>query len=145
MTTGHSRRLVLAGGIAAALAVATPATPAAAAPGVGTITPFTGNISATACVNPEGLTVDLLGNFYIGSAATLPTGTICQLSPHGAIKKTISIPPGPGQLVSLLGLHFEGTRTVFALDFADTLAHPGATKARTAEIRTKKLPSLSTS
>jgi len=127
MTTGHSRHLVLAGGIAAALAVATPVT---AAPGVGTITPFTGNISATACANPEGLTIDLLGNFYIGSAATLPTGTICQLSPHGAIKKTISIPPGPGQLVSLLGLHFEGTRTVFALDFADTLAHPGATNGR---------------
>jgi sugar lactone lactonase YvrE len=100
----------------------TMAAPAAASTPVGTISPFTGNIAKTPCVNPEGLTIDLQGNFYTGSAASAAPGAICEFRPNGSFDRSIPIPAGPGGVVSLLGVLFEGRHTVFALDFADTLA-----------------------
>jgi len=108
--------------LALAVGVSTVASSAAASPSVGTISPFTGNISGGPCINPEGLTIDLRGNFYTGSAQGRPVGAVCQFDPTGAFKKSIDIPAGPGGIVSLLGVLFEGKHTVFALDFADTLA-----------------------
>jgi sugar lactone lactonase YvrE len=108
--------LVLAAG------VTTLAMPAAAAPPVGTISSFTGNLSNTPCDSPEGLTVDYQGNFYTGSSQTKPTGAVCEFGPNGVLKRTFSIPAGPSGVVSLLGVLFEGPHTLFALDFADALS-----------------------
>jgi len=110
--------------------------PAAAAPPVGTISPFTGNLATSVCVNPEGLTVDLLGHFYTGSAKIAPSGIVCEFESNGTFKKSFAIPAGPGGLVALLGVHFQGLHTVFALDFADTLVHPGATNGRVLSLNT---------
>ena len=53
--------------LAMALGATTVAAPnAAAQPPDGTISSFTGNLASSACVNPEGLTVDHRGNFYVG-------------------------------------------------------------------------------
>jgi len=100
------------------------AAPAAASPPVGTISTVTGNLSGTDCVNPEGITLDLQGNIYTGSAAILPTTHICKFDHNGAFVKSVPIPAGPGGVTPLLGLHFEPPHTVFALDFANTLASP---------------------
>jgi sugar lactone lactonase YvrE len=108
--------LILAFGLSAIAA------PAAASTPVGTISAFTGNIAGTPCVNPEGLTIDFHGNFYTGSAASKSPGAICEFEPNGAFERSIPIPAGAGGVVSLLGVLFEGSHTVFALDFADTLA-----------------------
>ncbi len=110
-----------------AVAVTAIAAPAAASPPVGTISPFSGNISLTPCINPEGLSIDFQGNFYTGSAKGAPIGAVCEFQPNGAFKRSIPIPAGPGKVVSLLGVLFEGPHTVFALDFADTLV-PGGGK-----------------
>ncbi|MGD0677369.1 MAG: SMP-30/gluconolactonase/LRE family protein [Polyangiaceae bacterium] len=118
MKRAFSMHLVAAG----IFAVTTPA--AASQPPVGTISPFTGNISATACDSPEGLAIDFQGNFYTGSSQTKPTGAVCQFSPEGTLKKTFSIPAGPSGFVSLLGVLFEGPHTLYALDFADDFGHP---------------------
>jgi sugar lactone lactonase YvrE len=106
------------------------ASPAAASPPVGTISPVTGNLAATECINPEGLTIDLQGNLYTGSAAIAPTTHVCKFDHHGAFVKAVDIPAGPGGFAPLLGVHFEPPRTVFALDFADTLVHPGTSNGR---------------
>jgi len=121
MKKGLWMHLVLVAGIS------TLAAPAAAAPPVGTISPFTGNIANTPCVNPEGLSIDFEGNFYTGSAATTPTGAVCEFSPTGAFVRSIPIPAGPGKVVSLLGVLFEAPSTLFALDFADSLV-PGSSQ-----------------
>ncbi len=107
--------------------VSTIAAPADASPPVGTISPFTGNIATTPCVNPEGLTVDFEGNFYTGSAQGRAVGAVCEFDSHGMYKRSTPIVAGPGHVVSLLGVLFEGKHTVFALDFADTLV-PGGGK-----------------
>jgi sugar lactone lactonase YvrE len=119
-----------------AVGIMTLAAPAAAAPPVGTISSFTGNLASTVCINPEGLTIDPFGNFYSGSGSTKPTGAICEFAHDGTFKKSLAIPAGPGGLVSLLGIHFEGLHTVFALDFADTLAHHGASNGRVLSVDT---------
>ncbi|HXN31213.1 MAG TPA: SMP-30/gluconolactonase/LRE family protein [Polyangiaceae bacterium] len=105
--------------------ISTVAAPAIASPPTGTISPFTGNIASTACINPEGLTIDSHGNLYTGSANGAPTGAVCEFKSDGAFKRSIPIPAGPGRLVSLLGVLFEGPHTLFALDFADTLVPTG--------------------
>jgi sugar lactone lactonase YvrE len=111
--------------LAFAAGVSTIAVPAAADPPVGTITTFAGDIKDTPCVSPEGLSVDLQGNFYTGSAQTKSTGAVCQFGPNGAFKKSFTIPPAKsGGVVSLLGVLFQPPHTVFALDFADALAGP---------------------
>jgi sugar lactone lactonase YvrE len=118
--------------LALALGVTAMAAPAAAGPAVGTISSFTGNIENVPnkpggpgpnCKNPEGLTIDLAGNFYTASAATTETpGAICEFNHQGGFQKAISIQPGvPGGSVSLLGVLWQPPHTVFALDFADTL------------------------
>ncbi len=113
--------------LAVAVGVSAISATAAASPPVGTISPFTGNIAATPCVNPEGLTIDFQGHFYTGSAKVGSSpGAVCEFSSSGAFIKSIAIPAGPGHVVSLLGVLSEGTHTVFALDFADTLL-PGST------------------
>ena len=122
--------------LALALGVATLAAPAAAAPAVGTISPFTGNLAGTACTQPEGITVDLHGNIYTGSAATTPTGAVCEFDHQGALKQVLPISAGPGGLVSLLGVLWQPPHTVFALDFADTLAHPGTSNGRVIAVDT---------
>ncbi len=125
-----SMRLVLAAGATAITS------PVVASPPVGTISAFTGNIANTACVNPEGLSIDFLGNFYTGSAKIAPTSAVCVFSRKGTLKKSITIPAGSGGLVALLGVLFEEPHTLFALDFADTLVHPGATNGRVLSVDT---------
>ena len=100
--------------------------PAAASPPVGTISPVTGNLFGTDCVNPEGLTVDWQGNLYTGSAAIAPVTHICKFDHNGVFVKSVPIPAGPGGVAPLLGVHFEPPHTVIALDFANTLASPPA-------------------
>ena len=100
------------------------AAPAAASPPVGTISPVTGNLSQTVCINPEGITIDLQGNIYTGSAALTSPTHICKFDHNGAFVKSVAIPAGPGGIAPLLGVHFEPPHTVFALDFANTLASP---------------------
>src|SRR3954462_1869751 len=71
---------------------------------VGTISTFGPSLAGTACANPEGLAIDLLGNIYTASdidGAT--TGTICVFSSTGALKRTISIPAGPAGVAPLVG------------------------------------------
>jgi sugar lactone lactonase YvrE len=123
--------------LAMALGATTVAAPnAAAQPPDGTISSFTGNLASSACINPEGLTVDYRGNFYVGSASTKPTGAICQFTSQGVLAKVIRIPAGASGLVSLLGIRFEGEHTVFALDFADSLAHKGTVNGRVIAVDT---------
>jgi hypothetical protein len=118
--------LVFAAGVSS---LAMGSTSAAASPPVGTISPFSGNISTSPCINPEGLSIDLQGNFYTGSASSANTatndgqgaGAVCQLAPSGELVKSIPIPAGPGGVVSLLGVLFRPPHTLFALDFANTL------------------------
>jgi sugar lactone lactonase YvrE len=98
--------------------------PAVASPPVGTISTVTGNLSGTDCVNPEGLTVDLQGNLYTGSAAIVPVTHVCKFDHNGVFVKSVPIPAGPGGVAPLLGVHFEPPHTVIALDFANTLASP---------------------
>jgi sugar lactone lactonase YvrE len=98
--------------------------PAVASPPVGTISPVTGNLFGTDCVNPEGLTVDLHGNLYTGSAAIVPVTHVCKFDHNGVFVKSVPIPAGPGGVAPLLGVHFEPPHTVIALDFANTLASP---------------------
>jgi sugar lactone lactonase YvrE len=105
-------------------------------PSVGTISAFTGNLAGTPCANPEGLSVDSRGNFYVGSAKIAPSSAVCVFGRNGGLKKAITIPAGPSGLVALLGVLFEGPHTVFALDFADTLVHPGATNGRVLSVDT---------
>jgi sugar lactone lactonase YvrE len=101
--------------------------PAVASPPVGTISTVTGNLAATDCINPEGLTVDWQGNFYTGSAKIAPVTFICKFDHNGTFVKKVPITAGPGHVTPLLGVHFEPPHTVFALDFADTLI-PGGGK-----------------
>lgn len=115
--------------------VALPAA-AAAAPPVGTISSFSGNLSSSVCTNPEGITIDPLGHIWTGSAKIAPTGDICEFDWRGGLRRSISIPAGPGGLVALLGVHFEGWHTVIATDFADTLVHPGSTNGRVLSVNT---------
>ena len=129
-------RLQLFTSVLLAVGASAAANPAAAAPPVGTISPFTGNIAGTACINPEGLTIDFSGNFYTGSGRVFPVGAVCQFGPNGVLKKSIVIPAGPGGFVALLGVHFEGPHTVFALDFADTFVHPGTSNGRVLAVDT---------
>lgn len=98
--------------------------PAVASPPVGTISPVTGNLFGTDCVNPEGLTVDWQGNLYTGSAAIAPVTHVCKFDHNGVFVKSVPIPAGPGGVTPLLGVHFEPPHTVIALDFANTLASP---------------------
>jgi sugar lactone lactonase YvrE len=116
-------RLAFVAGIAAI------ASPAVASPPVGTISPVTGNLSKTNCINPEGITVDLWGNLYTGSAALVPTTHICKFDHNGAFVKSVDIPAGPGGIAPLLGVHFAAPHTIIALDFANTLKSPPASFA----------------
>jgi sugar lactone lactonase YvrE len=122
--------------LALALGVTTLAAPAAANPAVGTISTFTGNLASTGCVNPEGISIDLRGNIYTGSAATTAIGHVCQFTPQGALTTVFPIPAGPGGLVSILGVFWQPPNTVFALDFADTLVNKGATNGRVIAVNT---------
>ncbi len=109
-----------------AAGVSTIAVPAAANSPVGTITTFAANIeNTTPCGSPEGLSVDLQGNFYTGSAQTKSPGAVCQFASNGTFKKSFSIQPAKSDgVVSLLGVLFQPPHTLFALDFADALAGP---------------------
>jgi len=104
--------------------------PAEASPPVGTISPVTGNLSATDCINPEGITLDLLGNIYTGSAALAPVTHICKFDHNGTFVKSIPISAGPGGITPLLGVHFEAPHTIIALDFANSLANHTANQGR---------------
>jgi sugar lactone lactonase YvrE len=108
---------------------------------VGTISPFTGNIATiqqAACSQPEGLTIDFHGNFYIASAAiTTATGHICEFDPHGTLTRVISIPAGPSQVISLLGVQFQAPHTIFALDFAGTLSPKLPANGRVLSVNTE--------
>ena len=117
--------------------ISTIAAPAAATPNVGTITSLTGNIMNTACDSPEGLSVDLQGNFYTGSSQTKPTGAVCQFAPNGTLKETFTIPAGPSGSVSLLGVLFQPPHTLFALDFANDFANPTTTDGRVIALNTE--------
>jgi sugar lactone lactonase YvrE len=93
---------------------------------VGTISSFTGNLANTVCNSPEGIALDPVGNFYVGSdrdGAT--TGAVCVFRADGTFKSSINVPAGPGGVVGLLGLLFEGTHTLFALDLADGAGNNG--------------------
>jgi sugar lactone lactonase YvrE len=103
-----------------ALGVSAFSIPATAAPPVGTISNFTANLANTVCSNPEGIAIDLLGNFYTASDRDGDTvGAVCVFRPNGTFKSSIAIPAGPGGVVALTGLLFEGPRTLFAADLAD--------------------------
>jgi sugar lactone lactonase YvrE len=117
-------KLILAAGATAV------ATPALAFTPVGTISPVTGNLSATDCINPEGITLDLQGNIYTGSAKIAPVTHICKFDHHGNFVKSVAIPAGPGGLTPLLGVHFEAPHTIIALDFANTLVNMAAKQGR---------------
>jgi sugar lactone lactonase YvrE len=126
---------------ALALGIATiAASSAASQPAVGTISSFTGNVANmanAACAKPEGITIDLLGNFYVSSAATTPkTGAVCEFDHQGAFLRVLPVPAGPGGLVSLLGVLWQPPNTVFALDFADSLAHKGTSNGRVVAVDT---------
>lgn len=106
---------------------------AAAAPRVGTISSFTGNLANTVCNSPEGIALDPQGNFYTASDRDGETvGTICVFRANGTFKSSIPVPAGPGGVVALLGLLFEGSHTLFAVDIADG----GATNGRLLAIDT---------
>jgi sugar lactone lactonase YvrE len=93
---------------------------------VGTISTFGPSLAGTVCTNPEGLTIDALGNFY--TAVDLDgstTGTVCVFDGSGRFQHTLSVRPGPAGVVALIGLHFEPPRTLFALDTADGNAPNG--------------------
>ncbi len=110
--------------LAGALSIATPAM---AAPPVGTITPVTANLANTICNSPEGIARDpLTGNLYTASDRDGDTvGTVCVFKSNGAFKSSIPVPAGPGGVVALLGLLFEGTHTLYAVDIADGGANNG--------------------
>jgi sugar lactone lactonase YvrE len=116
--------------LALAVAPVAIAAPAIASPPVGTISPVTGNLNHTDCVNPEGITVDLYGNIYTGSAALAPVTHICKFDHNGAFVKSYPIAAGPGGISPLLGVHFEFPHTIIALDFANTLANMAAKQGR---------------
>jgi sugar lactone lactonase YvrE len=117
--------------------ISTLAAPAAAAPPVGTITSFTGNISSSACDSPEGLSVDLEGNFYTGSSQTKATGAVCQFAPNGTLKQSFTIPAGPAGVVSLLGVLFQPPHKLFALDFANGFVDQTSTDGRVIALDTE--------
>jgi sugar lactone lactonase YvrE len=103
-----------------ALGVSAIGVPAFAGPPVGTISNFTGNLANTVCNSPEGLALDPQGNFYTASDRDGDAvGTICVFRSNGTFKSSIAVPAGPGGVVALLGLLFEGTRTLFSVDIAD--------------------------
>ena len=104
--------------------------PAEASPPVGTISPVTGNLSATDCINPEGITLDFQGNIYTGSAALAPVTHICKFDHNGVFVKSVPICAGPGAITPLLGVHFEAPHTIIALDFANSLANHTANQGR---------------
>jgi sugar lactone lactonase YvrE len=106
------------------------ATSAEASVPVGTISPVTGNLAATDCINPEGITLDFQGNIYTGSAKLAPVTHICKFDHNGAFVKSVPISAGPGGLAPLLGVHFEAPHTIIALDFANTLLNRTANQGR---------------
>jgi sugar lactone lactonase YvrE len=106
------------------------ALPAQASTPAGTISPVTGNLLNTDCVNPEGITVDFQGNIYTGSAKIAPVTHICKFDHNGVFVKSVTIPAGPGGLTPLLGIHFEAPHTIIALDFANTLVNRTANQGR---------------
>lgn len=117
--------------------ISTVAAPAAATPPVGTITSLTGKITTPQCGSPEGLSVDLQGNFYTGSSQTNPTGTVCEFAPNGTLKQTFTIPAGPSGSVSLLGVLFQPPHTLFALDFANDFVNQTTTDGRVVALNTE--------
>lgn len=109
-----------------AIGVSTIGMRASASPPVGTISNFSGNLANTICSNPEGIALDPQGNFYTASDRDGDTvGTVCVFRSNGTFKSSIAVPAGPGGVVALLGLLFEGTRTLFAVDVADGEATNG--------------------
>jgi len=95
------------------------ALPASAAP-LGTISNFTANLAGTSCSNPEGIAADPAGNVYSASDIDGATvGTVCVFNASGSLTRTIPVPAGPSGLVTMIGLAFHGTRTLFACDGGD--------------------------
>jgi sugar lactone lactonase YvrE len=106
--------------ISALFGLAISAVGSSASAGVGTISNFTGNLANTVCNSPEGIALDPAGNFYTASDRDGDTvGTVCVFRGNGTFKSSIPIPAGPAGVVALLGLLFEGTHTLFAVDIAD--------------------------
>jgi sugar lactone lactonase YvrE len=109
-------RILLA---APALATSLLALSATAAP-VGTISNFTANLSGTNCANPEGIAADPAGNLYSASDIDgAMAGTVCVFNASGSFVRSIPVPAGASGLVTLIGIAFHGSRTLFACDAGD--------------------------
>jgi sugar lactone lactonase YvrE len=103
--------------LAASLFASTSMARSAKAVPPGTIANFTANLAGTVCANPEGIAADPAGNLYGASDSDgVTVGTICVFNPSGGLSGTISVPAGSGGIVTLLGLAFHGSHTLFACD-----------------------------
>jgi sugar lactone lactonase YvrE len=111
--------------MAAGMAVAIALAPSQAlASTTATVRNFGPNLQAV-CPFPEGIARDPGGNLYASSDSGTASANICVIDSKGNVRRTISVPAGPGGVVALTGELFTPGQGLYVMDQADDVAGHG--------------------